>query len=401
MNIAKMRKSSGPARSDVQTGGFTIVELLVVIVVIGILAAITIVAYTGISQKASIAGLQSDLTNGATKLKLYYTEYGVYPDSPLNGSNCPSGTVNPADAKYCLKFSPGDTYTYTSTSPYKTFTLTATNSNGVTYIITESTAPSVLPPVVASGGTVTYTDSSGLNPRSSPSYPGGYTIQTFTISGTLTVTTGGNVSYLVVAGGGGSAVGGGGAGGYLSGTDSVSPGVISITVGSGGTSGTYVVSANNGTNSVFRSHTAIGGGGGSTQCYYGSPSAGGSGGGGGLCGTGGTSGAAGTAGQGNSGGGNGGFYGGGCNPNGGGGGAGGVGGDATSCHINGIGGVGLVNGISGTSITYAIGGNGGDVYNDIPGTNGTNGLGNGANGGGSSGPWGIGGSGVVIIRYKT
>jgi len=32
--------------------GFTIVELLVVIVVIGILAAITVVSYTGISQKA-------------------------------------------------------------------------------------------------------------------------------------------------------------------------------------------------------------------------------------------------------------------------------------------------------------------------------------------------------------
>ncbi|NCQ53867.1 hypothetical protein COV88_01755 [Candidatus Saccharibacteria bacterium CG11_big_fil_rev_8_21_14_0_20_41_19] len=35
--------------------GFTIVELLVVIVVIGILATITIVAYVGISQKAIAA----------------------------------------------------------------------------------------------------------------------------------------------------------------------------------------------------------------------------------------------------------------------------------------------------------------------------------------------------------
>jgi general secretion pathway protein G len=33
--------------------GFTIVELLVVIVVIGILAAITIVSYTGITAKAN------------------------------------------------------------------------------------------------------------------------------------------------------------------------------------------------------------------------------------------------------------------------------------------------------------------------------------------------------------
>src|SRR5476651_2591158 len=52
------------------SSGFTIVELLVVIVVIGILAAITIVSYTGISNKASIASLQSDLENASKILKL-------------------------------------------------------------------------------------------------------------------------------------------------------------------------------------------------------------------------------------------------------------------------------------------------------------------------------------------
>ncbi|MFZ2125427.1 MAG: prepilin-type N-terminal cleavage/methylation domain-containing protein, partial [Candidatus Saccharimonadales bacterium] len=43
--------------------GFTIVELLVVIVVIGILAAITIVSYAGISQRAVAVSLQSDLAS--------------------------------------------------------------------------------------------------------------------------------------------------------------------------------------------------------------------------------------------------------------------------------------------------------------------------------------------------
>ena len=49
-NIKTRRKNSG----------FTIVELLVVIVVIGILAAITIVAYTGISQKANLSKAQAN-----------------------------------------------------------------------------------------------------------------------------------------------------------------------------------------------------------------------------------------------------------------------------------------------------------------------------------------------------
>jgi len=43
--------------------GFTIVELLIVIVVIGILAAITIVAYNGIQQRARVSTAQSDMRN--------------------------------------------------------------------------------------------------------------------------------------------------------------------------------------------------------------------------------------------------------------------------------------------------------------------------------------------------
>jgi len=59
--------------------GFTIVELLVVIVVIGILAVITIVGYTGVTQRAAAATLESDLKNAATQLELYKAENGTYP----------------------------------------------------------------------------------------------------------------------------------------------------------------------------------------------------------------------------------------------------------------------------------------------------------------------------------
>lgn len=45
-----------------QQAGFTIVELLIVIVVIGILAAITVVAYNGVQNRAKAAKISADLS---------------------------------------------------------------------------------------------------------------------------------------------------------------------------------------------------------------------------------------------------------------------------------------------------------------------------------------------------
>lgn len=50
-----------------RTTGFTIVELLVVVVVIGILAAIVTVAYNGITNQARGSSLQADLRTNANQ----------------------------------------------------------------------------------------------------------------------------------------------------------------------------------------------------------------------------------------------------------------------------------------------------------------------------------------------
>lgn len=64
--------------------GFTIVELLIVIVVIAILAAITVVAYNGIQQSARDSNRKSDVQLIVKALELYYAENNNYP--PGSGS---------------------------------------------------------------------------------------------------------------------------------------------------------------------------------------------------------------------------------------------------------------------------------------------------------------------------
>ncbi len=73
--------------------GFTIVELLIVVVVIAILAAVTIVAYNGITRRASETGIKSDLRNTATKLNMVKSEQGTYPTS-LNDSEKSESSTN-------------------------------------------------------------------------------------------------------------------------------------------------------------------------------------------------------------------------------------------------------------------------------------------------------------------
>lgn len=59
--------------------GFTIVELLIVIVVIGILVGIVVVSYQGITRSALDASVKSDLKNFQKKIELLKAEKGSYP----------------------------------------------------------------------------------------------------------------------------------------------------------------------------------------------------------------------------------------------------------------------------------------------------------------------------------
>ena len=59
--------------------GFTIVELLIVIVIIGILATLVIVTFTGIQKKARDSQRQTDINAVDSHVEAFYAQYGFYP----------------------------------------------------------------------------------------------------------------------------------------------------------------------------------------------------------------------------------------------------------------------------------------------------------------------------------
>lgn len=70
--------------------GFTIVELLIVIVVIGILAALVITTFSGIQKKARDSERQTDINAVHGQVEAYYAQNGKYPTLANLQSNASS-----------------------------------------------------------------------------------------------------------------------------------------------------------------------------------------------------------------------------------------------------------------------------------------------------------------------
>lgn len=75
------------------TSGFTIVELLIVIVVIAILAAITIVAYNGIQARASDSRILAGVNQVEKALKLWSADNGSAIKGGLNSTVASGGSA--------------------------------------------------------------------------------------------------------------------------------------------------------------------------------------------------------------------------------------------------------------------------------------------------------------------
>ena len=398
--------------------GFTLLEILLVVAIIAILAGIVIVAINPAKQlgNARDAQRKSDINTIYKAANQYVIDHGVFPSSitttltPIcdTGGNTP-GTITCTDtidlsalvptyvnaiprdpqasttAGYSIVRSGSNIYVEAPDTEIG-FTSQPGYSSTTPIVAFVGKLPTSYIPPAATGG---YSGGGGGGGGGGfeatggvITYAGGYKIHTFTSDGDFNIISGSaNVEVLLVGGGGGggSERAGGGAGGqiYYNSSVQMTAGDYAITVGQGGAGGVGYGGAGSdgGTSSIGDIYSAGGG----------QPGAGNSG----------NPGWRGIPGTGINGGGSGGY-----GSNGGGvntpgedgslymsqywGGGGGGGGWQTDGRPGGAGG----------------GGRGGDGYSPPgkPGDANTGGGGGGSNGWSSGG--GIGGSGIVIIRYS-
>ncbi len=78
--------------------GFTIVELLIVILVIGILASVTVVAFNGVRNRATESVVMKDVKTNAGRIQRYTIETGGLPQTWPEMILPPTGTADKAHA---------------------------------------------------------------------------------------------------------------------------------------------------------------------------------------------------------------------------------------------------------------------------------------------------------------
>lgn len=113
-----------PPRKAVRVGGFTLIELMIVVAIVSILAAIALPAYQEYVTRGKIPDATASLANKRARLELFYDNNRTYV-----GAECATDTTT---SKY---------FTFTCASDASTYTVTATGQgsmSGFTYTIDQN-----------------------------------------------------------------------------------------------------------------------------------------------------------------------------------------------------------------------------------------------------------------------
>jgi prepilin-type N-terminal cleavage/methylation domain-containing protein len=122
--------------------GFTIVELLIVIVVIGILALLVITTYSGIQAKARNSKRQTDIQSLQTQLEAFFSQNGFYPSrADLNNGGWLGTNMKSLDQNALVDPSnPTQSKTLLAAPAAKSYAYEVTQSDGSTSCETDDTA---------------------------------------------------------------------------------------------------------------------------------------------------------------------------------------------------------------------------------------------------------------------
>ena len=115
-----------------RNSGFTIVELLIVIVVIGILALLVITTYSGIQAKARNAKRQTDVASVQTQLEAFFSQNGYYPSlADMNSGTWLSGNMKSLDQNALVDPSnPTQSKTLVASPAAKSYAYAVSDSSG-------------------------------------------------------------------------------------------------------------------------------------------------------------------------------------------------------------------------------------------------------------------------------
>lgn len=92
--------------------GFTLVEIMIVVAIVGILSAVAIPMYTSYMARGKLVDAQSALTTARVALEQYYQDNRTYANTATKTSPCPAATSY---------------FSYACTTAANSFVVTATN----------------------------------------------------------------------------------------------------------------------------------------------------------------------------------------------------------------------------------------------------------------------------------